>query len=144
MKRFRLGDHSRRITTTSPEAQAWFDLGLNWCFAFNHEEGVKCFRQALASDPGCVMADWGVAFGSGPFYNHPWRHFGTAESEARTRLCHNHIERARHSAREATEIESVVTGTFDTTHAVGSGFGYLVQGSNECRCFTVEFDVPSG
>jgi hypothetical protein len=38
----------------------------------------------------------------------------------------------------------VVTGTFDTTHAVGSGFGYLVQGSNECRCFTVEFDVPSG
>src|SRR5277367_1931723 len=55
MKQFDLGRHTRPISTNSTEAQRWFDLGLNWCFGFNHEEGVKCFQMALKADPGCVM-----------------------------------------------------------------------------------------
>ena len=84
MDRFNLGKHSRPISTTSPEAQRWFDLGLNWCFAFNKSEGVKCFMKALESDPDCVMAHWGVAYGCGPFYNLTWRDLGEEEANRST------------------------------------------------------------
>ena len=64
--------YSREVTTTSPEAQLWFDRGLVWCFAYFHDEAVDCFRQALEADPGCAMAHWGVAYAVGPNYNLPW------------------------------------------------------------------------
>ena len=61
MDRFDLGAHRREISTSSAKAQRWFDLGLNWCYGFNQEEGVKCFEEALEHDPDCVMAHWGAA-----------------------------------------------------------------------------------
>ena len=67
MDHFDLGAHSRTVSTSSTEAQRWFDLGLNWCFGFNKEEGVKCFLRALDHDPECAMAHWGVAYGTGTF-----------------------------------------------------------------------------
>jgi len=82
MDRFDLGANTRRISTASPDAQKWFNLGLNWCYGFNQEEGVKCFRKALESDPDCLMAHWGIAYASGPFYNLPWRDLGAAEAAA--------------------------------------------------------------
>ena len=69
MERFNLGQHTRPVSTNSVEAQRWFDLGINWCFGFNFGEGRKCFEKALEFDPECVMAHWGVAYGSSPFYN---------------------------------------------------------------------------
>ena len=47
MDRFDLGEHKRVVSTKSAKAQQFFDLGLNWCFGFNHEEGVACFQRAL-------------------------------------------------------------------------------------------------
>lgn len=70
-----LGDHGRRISTSSPDAQLWFDRGLVWTYAFNHEEAVRCFEKAIEADPGCAMAYWGVAYASGPNYNKPWEAF---------------------------------------------------------------------
>ena len=32
MDGFDLGTHSRKVSTRSPEAQRWFDIGLNWCY----------------------------------------------------------------------------------------------------------------
>ncbi|MEZ5863371.1 MAG: hypothetical protein R3D25_04605 [Geminicoccaceae bacterium] len=64
--------YSRKVTTTSPEAQLWFDRGLVWCFAYFHDEAIDCFRKAVAADPGCAMAHWGVAYATGPNYNLPW------------------------------------------------------------------------
>ena len=72
MTYYDLGNFGRRITTSSPEAQLWFDRGLNWVYAFNHEESVKCFHKALEHDPDCAMAHWGVAYAAGPNYNVPW------------------------------------------------------------------------
>src|SRR6202795_4437668 len=91
MDRFDLGAHSRTVSTSSPEAQRWFNLGLNWCLGFNKEEGVKCFLKALEHDPECVMAHWGVAYGSGPFYNLTWREHGEMEAGAAARLANEHI-----------------------------------------------------
>ncbi|MCO5176252.1 MAG: tetratricopeptide repeat protein [Thermomicrobiales bacterium] len=71
---FDLGSHSRSITTSSPEAQRWFDRGLIWTYGFNHEEAVRCFRRALDADPRCAMAQWGIAYAAGPNYNYDWDH----------------------------------------------------------------------
>jgi len=46
MTDFDLGPYSRKVTTSSPEAQLWFDRGLNWLFGFNHGEAIKCFQKA--------------------------------------------------------------------------------------------------
>src|SRR5215475_3935816 len=105
MDRFDLGAHSRRISTSSPQAQRWFDLGLNWCFAFNKEEGVKCFLRALDYDPACMMAHWGAAYGSGPFYNLTWREHGESEADAAAQRASQHIASARALAHGASALE---------------------------------------
>ncbi len=67
-----LGSYSRSVTTDSEAAQIWFDRGLNWTFAFNHEEAITCYEKALEHDPDCAMAKWGVAYALGPNYNKSW------------------------------------------------------------------------
>ena len=48
-----LGTFSRAVSTRSAEAQRWFDRGLVWCYAFGHEEAVRCFRlRDLVPDAG--------------------------------------------------------------------------------------------
>ena len=76
---FDLGPTSFRVSTHSAEAQAWFDRGLVWCYAFAHEEAVSCFRRATEHDPDCAMAWWGIAYASGPYYNKPWDKFDPAD-----------------------------------------------------------------
>ena len=51
-----LGHHHHPITTTSKQAQRYFDQGLTLCFAFNHTEAIRSFRGALKHDPDCAMA----------------------------------------------------------------------------------------
>lgn len=106
MDRFNLGPHTRTISTASPEAQRWFNLGLNWCNGFNREEGAKCFRKALETDPECVMAHWGIAYAVGPFYNLAWREYGEQEANASAKLACDHIAKARTFAARATELEN--------------------------------------
>ncbi len=74
-----LGPHSLPIATSSPEAQTWFDRGLIWCYGFNHEEAERCFAHAVAADPDCAMAHWGIAYAVGPNFNKDWPSFGEEE-----------------------------------------------------------------
>lgn len=76
---FNLGTHHLAITTVSPLAQTWFDRGLIWCYGFNHDEAIVCFRHALEHDPHCAMAHWGIAYASGPNYNKPWEAFDPSD-----------------------------------------------------------------
>ena len=46
-----LGSYHRPIETPSPQAQVWFDRGMVWAYAFNHEEAIRCFDRALELDP---------------------------------------------------------------------------------------------
>lgn len=73
-----LGSHSMAVTTGFPEAQRWFDRGLVWCYGYHHEEAIACFEKALAADPSCAMAHWGIAYALGPNYNRPWPLFDAA------------------------------------------------------------------
>jgi SAM-dependent methyltransferase len=36
MDYYDLGSYTRKVTTAMPEAQLWFDRGLNWLFGFTH------------------------------------------------------------------------------------------------------------
>ncbi len=92
---FDLGTYSRPVTTTSPEAQTWFDRGLIWCYAYNHDESVRCFREATEHDPNCAMAYWGIAYASGSNYNKKWEAFAPDE-----------LKEAVATARSATETAS--------------------------------------
>lgn len=74
-----LGTYSRPVATRSPEAQLWFDRGLVWVYGFNHEEAIRCFRRALAHDPRCAMAWWGLAYAYGPYINKEWHFYSDGE-----------------------------------------------------------------
>ena len=86
MDRFNLGAHTRKISTTSPEAQRWFNIGSNWCFGFNFEEGLKCFQKAKEYDPDCAMVYWAIAYSQSPFYNLLWREQGEGEADMHARI----------------------------------------------------------
>ena len=105
MDHFDLGSHTKTISTSSEEAQRFFNIGLNWVYGFNHEEGISCFKEALKHDPHCVMAHWGVAYARGPFYNNLWRQHSVSEARDTTRICHEHIHAARLAFANATELE---------------------------------------
>ena len=64
-----LGEHSHRVSTASAEAQRFFDQGLNYVFAFNHDEAVRSFERAAELDPQLAMAHWGIALALGPNIN---------------------------------------------------------------------------
>jgi tetratricopeptide (TPR) repeat protein len=64
-----VGVVERAITTSSDDAQMWFDRGLGLAYGFNHEEAIACFERALAADPDCAMCYWGKAYALGPNYN---------------------------------------------------------------------------
>jgi len=66
-----IGPHTRQITTEIPEAQRWFNHGLNWKYAFNHAEAIRCFKRAAELDDCCAMAWWGISLAAGPEYNDP-------------------------------------------------------------------------
>jgi tetratricopeptide (TPR) repeat protein len=66
-----LGSYHHAVTTSSPDAQKYFDQGLTLSYAFNHAEAIRAFQQASAIDPSCAMCYWGVAFALGPNINAP-------------------------------------------------------------------------
>jgi tetratricopeptide (TPR) repeat protein len=94
MDYYDLGTHSRKVTTDSEAAQLWFDRGLVWCMGYNHEEAIACFEKALAADPGCAMAHWGIAYAAGPNYNMPWELFDDAGRAAAVARAHAATEAA--------------------------------------------------
>ncbi|KAK5651778.1 hypothetical protein OQA88_11645 [Cercophora sp. LCS_1] len=100
-----LGRFHRRVTTTSPDAQRWFDRGLVWTFAFNHEESANCFERAAAIDPDCAIAYWGMAYALGPNYNKPWSAFGDDELEDAVSRGRRAIAVAEEKSAAASAVE---------------------------------------
>jgi tetratricopeptide (TPR) repeat protein len=65
-----MGAHSRQVTKHT-EAQKYFDQGLTFLFAYNHDEARRSFQAAAKLDPQCAMAYWGIAISYGPHINKP-------------------------------------------------------------------------
>ncbi|KAL4946007.1 hypothetical protein BDV06DRAFT_183395 [Aspergillus oleicola] len=105
---FNLGNYSRTISTTTPAAQAWFNRGLIWTYAFNHEEAANCFQNAVNEDPSCAMAYWGLAYALGPNYNKPWQFFDEVELAATVKRTHQAAADAKKHAQELGSVEAAV------------------------------------
>lgn len=102
---YNLGDHMWRVTTSSPDAQTWFNRGVIWAYSFNHDEAAACFEQVVAHDPGCAMGYWGAAFSYGPNYNKPWRAFDAEDLAASVRRTHELAGLAKRHSSGATGLE---------------------------------------
>jgi tetratricopeptide (TPR) repeat protein len=94
-----LGGFHRAVTTKSPEAQAYFDQGMRFVWAFNHDEATRSFARAAEIDPSCASCWWGVALTLGPNYNMPMM------AEARAKAGWEAIAKARAAAPAATPVE---------------------------------------
>lgn len=55
-----VGNAALKITTSSPEAQAYFNNGLNLLHDFWEFEAYRAFLRATQLDPDCAMAYWGI------------------------------------------------------------------------------------
>jgi tetratricopeptide (TPR) repeat protein len=105
MSYFDLGHYRRGVVTAGPEARVWFDRGLTWLYGFNHEEAIVCFENAIAADPGCVLAHWGIAHAIGPNYNKMWEVFTPDEKVAALARAHDALTAAQAGLAGATPAE---------------------------------------
>lgn len=99
-----LGEHRRAVTTSSADAQRYFDQGLAFLYAFNHDEAIRSFQAAAQLDPQCAMAWWGIATAAGPHINFPM------VPEARAKLAWHAVQEARRHAARGTAVEQALIG----------------------------------
>ena len=108
MDYYDLGPYRRDITAKAPEAQRWFNRGLNWCYGYNHGEAVSCFKRALEADPDCAMAHWGIAYALGPNYNMQWHHFDEAGKAQALAGAHDATRKALALVEWVTPMEAAL------------------------------------
>ena len=120
---FDLGSYSRPVTTSSLEAQLWFDRGLLWTYGFNHEEAVFCFKRSAEADPQCAMAYWGIAYALGPNYNKPWEAFDEAETLKTLAEAHDATMRAASLTGRCTQWEADLIGALHQRYQSATSAG---------------------
>jgi tetratricopeptide (TPR) repeat protein len=97
-----LGDFHRKVTTSSPEAQRYFDQGMRLLWAFNHDESTRSFAAAGTLDPDCALCWWGVALTVGPNYNFP------EMAAPRAKIAWEALQRAEQAAATASPVEQAL------------------------------------
>ncbi|CAG9950705.1 unnamed protein product [Clonostachys rosea f. rosea IK726] len=100
-----LGNYSIKVSTTSTEAQVWFNRAMLWTYCFNHDEAIACYKQAIAHDEDLALAYWGISFCSGPNYNKTWRLFDEKDRVEAIRTCYTYSQQALQKASNATPWE---------------------------------------
>ena len=97
-----LGDGHRAITTSSREAQEYFDQGMSLMWGFNHDEATRSFAKAAELDPHCAACYWGISLTVGPNYNLP---FLSAE---RAKIAFEALQLAEANAAAASAVEKAL------------------------------------
>src|SRR6201987_3521293 len=105
-----LGDFHRRVTTSSPLAQQYFDQGMRFLWAFNHDEATRSFAKSAQLDPACAACYWGVALTVGPNYNLP------AMEDPRARVAAEALRRAQQQAPHASPVEQGLIAALATRY----------------------------
>jgi len=93
-----MGSLHHAVSTKNAEAQRFFDQGLRFVYAFNHDEAVRSFKRAADLDPDLAMAFWGVAYALGPNIN-------SDVDPEREIAAYNAVERARSLEEKASPAE---------------------------------------
>ena len=92
------GAHKWPVTTDSPEAQAYFDQGMQLRWAYNVDAAARSMAEARRLDPECAMCWWGEAFALGSFLN-------GGMSAAKAPHAHAAIEKAVALSAGVTDVE---------------------------------------
>src|ERR1700676_2547797 len=100
-----LGTFHRPLSTHTPEVQRYFDQGMRFLWAFNHDESTRSFARALELEPSCAMCAWGVALTVGPNYNVPML------AEPRAKIAFDATKRAQSLADSTTPVEQALITT---------------------------------
>jgi uncharacterized protein (DUF1684 family)/Flp pilus assembly protein TadD len=106
-----LGKHTRQVSTGSADAQRYFNQGLSFLYAFNHDEAIRSFQEAARLDPGCAMAWWGIAVANGPHINNP------VLPAERARAAWEALGRARAAAAGASDVERALIEALGARYA---------------------------
>ena len=64
-----LGSYGWKVATASADAQAYFDQGVQFMYAFAPDEATRSFREAQRRDAACAMCAWGEAWSLGAYLN---------------------------------------------------------------------------
>ena len=105
-----LGNSHRPISSRSVEAQQYFDQGMRFMWAFNHDEASRSFARAAQADPGCGICLWGVALTVGPNYNMPMM------AEARARVAFDSLKQAHALLSRASPVEKALITALDARY----------------------------
>ncbi|WP_176590797.1 hypothetical protein [Sphingobium sp. EM0848] len=116
-----MGSFHRPAGTNSAEAQAYFDQGMRFLWAFNHDEAARSFARATVADPACAMCFWGVALSLGPNYNM------MTMADIRAQVGWQALEQARSLAPRAPNVDraliEALARRFDGTKGIGPANG---------------------
>jgi tetratricopeptide (TPR) repeat protein len=105
-----VGTYGRPITTTSAEAQKFFDQGLRLTFGYYFPEAIASFHEAQRYDPDHPMLGWGLALAIGPTPNSRFTGFpDDPQGAGRTAIAgaRAHIQRASPLERALIETLAV-------------------------------------
>lgn len=94
--------YTRKVTTSSAEAQHWFDQGIQLLYGFNHDEAIRSFEKAAEIDPKCAMAWWGAAYARGIHINNPQM------GEEQSRLAYESAQKAAAAVDDETPVEQAL------------------------------------
>src|SRR5437868_5887015 len=64
-----LGNLHWPVSTKNAKSQAYFDQGMRYVYAFNHEAAIRSFDEATRLDPELGIGYWGTALALGPNIN---------------------------------------------------------------------------
>jgi tetratricopeptide (TPR) repeat protein len=110
------GAASWKIRTTSSDAQAFFDNGLQLGHAFAHKAALAAFEEAARRDPNCAMCLWGQAWAGGATINY------TVDDKVQARMARL-MRRAEVLAADGPPLEKALVAAMKARYAHGGGKG---------------------
>jgi len=93
-----LGSYEWPVTTSSEQAQQYFNQGMQLRWAYNINEAARSMAEARRLDPECAMCYWGEAFALGSYLN-------GGMTDLKAPYAHEAIFKAVQLAGNATEKE---------------------------------------
>jgi len=103
------------VTTRVPQAQAYFDNGMQLAHAFAHKASIAAMAEAVRLDPACAMCLWGEAWASGPTIN-----YGKTEAELQP-LAAMADKAAKLAESDGTERERALIHALQLRYKEGGG-----------------------
>ena len=64
-----MGDFHFAISSSSEEAQQYFDQGFQLMYAFAKDDAARSFQASHFADPSCAICWWGEAWAWGSYLN---------------------------------------------------------------------------